>query len=100
MDLVKGVNRLLIATYQGVGGWAMFAGIDADFTVFTDVPLLVSTYPADGAVDVPVDILSGNGRGISVTFDRMMDPASVKDSKLILTDLTVNSAPFVFDLGG
>merc|ERR1712202_95060 len=58
VNLAEGVNPLLIATYEGGGSWSMFAGIDADFAVHTDLPHVVSTFPADGAVNVPTGILN------------------------------------------
>ena len=91
-----------LANKMDVIMWTDDAGYvptDQDYENAATLPRIASTYPADGAVDVPVDILGRSGLGISVTFDRIMDLASVKDSKLILTDLTVNSTPFVFDLG-
>ncbi|HIB91867.1 TPA: hypothetical protein EYO57_32550, partial [Candidatus Poribacteria bacterium] len=42
----------------------------SDFTFSTGMrPRITLTSPADGAVNVPVDVLSSNGSGITVTFD-------------------------------
>ena len=58
------------------------------FTTATPPPAIVETSPVDGAVNVPVNVLSSSGNGITVTFSKPMDQSLVKRSKLTLTDLT------------
>ncbi|HIO46491.1 TPA: hypothetical protein EYN23_03940, partial [Candidatus Poribacteria bacterium] len=74
----------------------------SDFTFSTGMrPRITLTSPADGAVNVPVDVLSSSGSGIAVTFDKAMDQSSVRQSVLILTDETpgISSvSPLTLDL--
>ena len=65
-----------------------YAGSDAifTFTTATPSPAIVLTSPVDGAVNVPVNVLSSSG--ITVTFSKPMDQSLVKQSKLTLKDLT------------
>ena len=65
-------------------------------TGIASYPTIVSTLPVNESSDVSTDILSTTG--VSLTFNMLMDHASVRDSQLMLSDLTDDSTPFVFAL--
>ncbi|HIB91434.1 TPA: hypothetical protein EYO57_30290, partial [Candidatus Poribacteria bacterium] len=71
------------AATQGASGTAVY-------------PTIVSTSPADGAVNVSTEIL--NTTGVSLTFSMLMDQASVKNSQFELVDVTDSSNNLAFDL--
>jgi len=93
--------ELLMTSAVDIEEIPLYVG-DAVFTFTTGaLPRIVSTSPANGAVNVPVDVLSSSGSGITVTFSKAMDQASVRQSVLTLIDLAAAGGagnPLTLDL--